>query len=1317
MVRVCRVVPKEWTRYSPLGTVIPRTRFIVFKTPLNDRLLTKVDRTQRFTVWNLMWMLAERGLRLGLVVDLTDTDRYYDKDEIEGLCIQYQKISCPGRGFVERTECVSEFNKAIQDYIDKTDDEEALIGVHCTNGVNRSGYLICRFLIERLGWSSHEALDAFERARGYPIEKGSYVQALHKAAIDARNKRDLSDSDSEDHRRKSKKSKRKREKDEAASFSDSASQMGNIMQQFFAQLQGAHQAAESGNGSGYDGSPAQSGSYASPAQQHWAYQSKPQTHVKNASYTDSPVDQTVQDEEMEEGEDMEGTEEMEHGAEQPQVKSTAQKRRDRRQRMKNMLSVMKRGRFHEIQEMQPSMGINVMPFDLQQQRKQYRAPFKIHFVQWNPCSDLLALASRKGEVMVKRNAWKRCWKVNVSELTAFPEPQCSKPASVESITWSPDGAMLAVAMSDGHLHLIEAEEGIVRWSRSLGPSSCAQRMRWFWSGSPPPVKMEWIKDWPMYDEVKAAASIFGNADDILDERISKTLLYENLYRKSLKGTILFMIRDDLVVLALAGGLVPVTEIRLVEKIAHLKLDVISIYDVLYSQKDGLTIAVTDYGPRPKLDDMDRDSVCKRTSARLSGENVADPLKGEDFSAEKRFGVPVFVPEAVNCPHTHLINIDFKLENEKLLWELLLRFLKMYHCLLHFTYSVEMSKKDWESESKIFANRLNSSARDLHIGVSLLNSLLGGTPGPLADRWLERTLGVVGIHSMQEFVDKRFSGLVAFLRGQVSASARSLAFQMDQFRELVKEMQEEATDYETITLSQDGNASVNLALGKQLTSSVLIPDVSADCVFDAVDAATCKAILDRLHDDGIKVQVKCEEMTLAATSNLRELSQLVRWMSLLTPLLKNSKRPAQVIEQNRKWDVAQLLEYLVGTFVTELGERECLTKSLFKIEEILKEMRAEETKENFDEDELMRDVAEECSPIKERDDRSLGELLAAGRKGNTPVLDSPMCGISETSTSHSSQSARPVHSEYVLDKVHTFWREGLDKATLDLLGERFALDGVREVINSTTKSLQTVVKEVIHLVQASSLLAVQNNTNMNVKWMYELASDASHCGFDSVGLSTFRWSDPKDHDAYERRLFNAKEKNMEGAICVSTVSRDGLTCEYLLPHACGKLKAGIQQEISLAVVMQPGGFVETTPVQSEMAQRMDQSPDDGLLQLVTDENVIFGNIVKFLSVDMFAGGYAYTLATFKSEGGEINRLMRKHPAIDIWFVHSGLLSEISESVMLSTDRKQGCIISEEGTRIALFRVQNTSSEEQQSTLLTEAPSHRPALQLLPHHHMR
>ncbi|VDL68248.1 unnamed protein product [Nippostrongylus brasiliensis] len=60
---------------------------------------------------------------------------------------------------------------------------------------------------------------------------------------------------------------------------------------------------------------------------------------------------------------------------------------------------------------------------------------------------------------------------------------------------------------------------------------------------------------------------------------------------------------------------------------------------------------------------------------------------------------------------------------------------MYACLVHFMYSMELSKKDWESESKIFANRLNSTPHDLKLGDALLNSLLGGAPGPLAERWL------------------------------------------------------------------------------------------------------------------------------------------------------------------------------------------------------------------------------------------------------------------------------------------------------------------------------------------------------------------------------------------------------------------------------------------------------------------------------------------------------------------------------------------------------------------------------------------------------
>ncbi|VDK78679.1 unnamed protein product [Cylicostephanus goldi] len=170
----------------------------------------------------------------------------------------------------------------------------------------------------------------------------------------------------------------------------------------------------------------------------------------------------------------------------------------------------------------------------------------------------------------------------------------------------------------------------------------------------------------------------------------------------------------------------------------------------------------------------------------------------------------------------------------------------------------------------------------------------------------------------------------------------------------------------------------------------------------------------------------------------------------------------------------------------------------------------------------------------------------------------------------------------------------------MLGDRFAIEGLGGVIASTNKSLQTIVYDAIRIVQAASLLAIQSNANASVNWIYELASDAAHCGFDSVRLSTFQWTDAKDQDSYERKLLTLKGKDLEGAVTVSAVSRDGLICECIVPHPSGKLKAGAQHETSLVVTMQPKGVVETKPVQTDTAQKVDQLPEEGQLQLVTDE---------------------------------------------------------------------------------------------------------------------
>ncbi|CUT98715.1 RNA:RNP complex 1 interacting phosphatase [Echinococcus multilocularis] len=60
------------------------------------------------------------------------------------------------------------------------DDESpgGVIAVHCTHGVNRTGYLICRYLVDALGWDPDEAIEEFARARGHPIERENYIEDL-----------------------------------------------------------------------------------------------------------------------------------------------------------------------------------------------------------------------------------------------------------------------------------------------------------------------------------------------------------------------------------------------------------------------------------------------------------------------------------------------------------------------------------------------------------------------------------------------------------------------------------------------------------------------------------------------------------------------------------------------------------------------------------------------------------------------------------------------------------------------------------------------------------------------------------------------------------------------------------------------------------------------------------------------------------------------------------------------------------------------------------------------------------------------------------
>lgn len=54
-----------------------------------------------------------------------------------------------------------------------------IVGVHCTHGFNRTGFLISAFMIEEHDWSVDAAVQEFRSARAPGIYKGDYLKDIY----------------------------------------------------------------------------------------------------------------------------------------------------------------------------------------------------------------------------------------------------------------------------------------------------------------------------------------------------------------------------------------------------------------------------------------------------------------------------------------------------------------------------------------------------------------------------------------------------------------------------------------------------------------------------------------------------------------------------------------------------------------------------------------------------------------------------------------------------------------------------------------------------------------------------------------------------------------------------------------------------------------------------------------------------------------------------------------------------------------------------------------------------------------------------------
>ncbi|KAJ2951026.1 hypothetical protein O0L34_g5399 [Tuta absoluta] len=165
-------IPDRWIPYKACGKVIEGTRIICFKVPL--RKAVQVGKSDIKEIWDIK-TLIETIPKLGAVIDLTNTARYYDPRELVQAGILHQKILMPGR-IIPPEDKVKQFMDAVDEFLGR--DCEVLVGVHCTHGLNRTGYMVCRYMRDRLNIPAKTAIKRFEKARGYEIERENYIADL-----------------------------------------------------------------------------------------------------------------------------------------------------------------------------------------------------------------------------------------------------------------------------------------------------------------------------------------------------------------------------------------------------------------------------------------------------------------------------------------------------------------------------------------------------------------------------------------------------------------------------------------------------------------------------------------------------------------------------------------------------------------------------------------------------------------------------------------------------------------------------------------------------------------------------------------------------------------------------------------------------------------------------------------------------------------------------------------------------------------------------------------------------------------------------------
>ncbi|RLV94348.1 Lipid droplet hydrolase 1 [Spathaspora sp. JA1] len=92
--------------------------------------------------------------------------------------IKYYKCATVSKVAPDQS-AIRRFIQLVDDILSDNKVEQPLIAVHCHYGFNRTGFLVCCYLIEVLGWSVKEAVEGFKNAKPPGIKHPHFIDALY----------------------------------------------------------------------------------------------------------------------------------------------------------------------------------------------------------------------------------------------------------------------------------------------------------------------------------------------------------------------------------------------------------------------------------------------------------------------------------------------------------------------------------------------------------------------------------------------------------------------------------------------------------------------------------------------------------------------------------------------------------------------------------------------------------------------------------------------------------------------------------------------------------------------------------------------------------------------------------------------------------------------------------------------------------------------------------------------------------------------------------------------------------------------------------